>query len=124
MTHEKTTIFYDGACSLCRKEISLLRKWDKRERIEFLDISPPDAAAFCPLPQGDMLARFHVRRGDGVIIDGAEAFTHAYAQIPGLSWVGAIGRFRPSRWLLNVAYAGFLKIRPSIQKMVNKKAAP
>lgn len=119
----KVTVFFDGACPLCVKEISLLKRLDKREHIAFVDVSPPDAAEFCPIDQRKLLARFHVEGSDGRLIDGAEAFTEAYAQLPGLSWVRAIGRFAPTRAALNELYAVFLKIRPSLQRFFRKRAA-
>lgn len=119
----QVTVFFDGACPLCVKEISLLKRLDKRERIAFVDVSPPDAAEFCPIDRQKLLARFHVERPDGRLIDGAEAFTEAYAQIPGLSWVRVIGRFAPIRAALNGLYAVFLKVRPSLQRLVRKRAS-
>ena len=116
------TIFYDGACPLCVREISLLRRLDeKRNRIRFQDVSPPDAAEFCPIPQEKLLARFHVETEKGRIVDGAEAFTEAYGAIPWLAWVRPIGRFAPTRWVLNRMYDGFLLLRPSLQRFFRKR---
>ena len=126
MSNPRTTVYFDGACPLCRREISLLKKWDKKDRLLFRDISPPQAAAVCPLPQEDMLARFHVRRADGVMLIGAEAFCTAYAQIPGLGWVERLGHWRLSRAMLNGLYWLFLKIRPAFQwiaRRFEKKAS-
>ena len=118
------TVFYDGACPLCVREIAMLRRLDKpRQRIRFMDVSPPDAAAYCPIPQARLLARFHVARDDGEVLQGAEAFTEAYAQIPWLAWLRPIGRFAPSRWMLNRLYDGFLVIRPALQFLAGKRSA-
>lgn len=115
MSQLRTTVYFDGACPLCRREIALLRKFDKKQKLLFKDVSPPQAAAFCPLPQKDMLARFHVRRSDGVMLIGAEAFCTAYAQLPGLGWVERLGRWPATRIVLNGLYTIFLKIRPAFQ---------
>lgn len=123
MHMSRLTVFYDGACPLCIREIGLLRRLDKNQRIDFLDVSPPDAAEFCPIPQKTLLARFTVRRGDGELVDGAEAFTEAWSQIPWLVWLRPIGRFPPTRWILNGIYAGFLKVRPSIQRWLKRQLA-
>ena len=116
------TVFYDGACPLCRREIAFLRRMDKREPVAFEDISPPDAAEYCPLPQKQMLSRFHIRDHEGRLIEGAEAFTTLYAEFPGFSWLRPIGRFAPARWLLNRVYDGFLLIRPQIQKLFRSES--
>lgn len=116
----RLTVFYDGACPLCVREIGLLRRLDKRDRIQFTDISPPEADEFCPLDRQKMLARFHAQKQDGTIVDGAEAFTEAYAQVPWLGWIAPIGRFPPTRWMINMAYAVFLKLRPTLQWAVKR----
>lgn len=116
----QVTIFFDGACPLCVREIGLLRRWDKRKRIRFQDVSPPDAAEYCPIPQEVLLARFHVQKANGELLDGAEAFTEAYSQIPWLVWLRPIGRFAPSRAVLNFTYRQFLKIRPHLQRLARK----
>src|SRR5262249_38401537 len=39
--HYDVEAFYDGDCPLCRREMNLLKRWDRRERIRFTDISDP-----------------------------------------------------------------------------------
>ena len=120
MAETTTLVYFDGACPLCVREIGMLRRLDKNQRLSFEDVSPPGAAESCPLPQAVMLARFHVRRSDGVLVDGAEAFLAAYAQLPGLSWLGRAGRSRLVCAVLNRLYGGFLKVRPFIQRLAGK----
>ena len=115
----KLTVFFDGACPLCVKEINLMKRLDaKRRRIDFEDVSPPDASPSCSISRQQLMARFHVQLPDGRIVDGAQAFTESWSRIPYLIWLRPIGRFAPSRWLLNVGYDAFLKVRPSIQRFV------
>ncbi len=98
----------------------MLRRLAPRERVAFQDISPPDAAESCPLPRETLLARFHVQCADGRMIDGAEAFTEAWSRVRGLGWLRPVGRYRPARTALNGVYAGFRRIRPSLQKLVRR----
>jgi predicted DCC family thiol-disulfide oxidoreductase YuxK len=115
------TVYYDGACPLCLKEIGLMRQLDrKRGRILFEDVSPPDAAPSCGIDRKALMARFHAKLPDGSVVDGAQAFTEAWGRISGLFWLRPIGRFGPTRWLLNFAYAGFLKIRPFLQQRLKR----
>jgi hypothetical protein len=62
------TVLYDGACPLCRREISVyrgLRPLNAETSVCFADVSNADL----PLPPGttreQLLARFHVRGPDG-----------------------------------------------------------
>ncbi|MEM1381166.1 MAG: DUF393 domain-containing protein [Pseudomonadota bacterium] len=114
MTSE-VTVFYDGACPLCVREIALLRRLDRRDRLAFENVADPDAPISCAVDRQALLARFHARLPNGDIVDGARAFTEAYARLPGLGFVGALGRFAPTRGALNALYAVFLRLRPSLQ---------
>lgn len=113
----RLTVYFDGACPLCVKEIGLLRRWDRRQRLTFEDVSPPGAAPSCALPRQQLMARFHVRLPDGWIVDGARAFTQAWSVLPGLGFVRWIGEFPPSRIALDALYGVFLRFRPALQKL-------
>ena len=110
------TVFYDGACPLCAREIGLMRRLDQRERIAFEDVADEGAPVSCPIDRADLLARFHARLPDGEMVSGARAFTEAYARVPGLGWAAGLGRFGPTRAALDWLYARFLRIRPRIQR--------
>ncbi len=114
---QSVTVFYDGACPLCVREIALLRRLDRRGRIRFENVADPGAPVSCDIDREKLLARFHVRGADGNVVDGAAAFTEAYAQIPVFAWVRPLGRVEWTRRMLDVAYALFLKVRPRLQRM-------
>ncbi len=96
-------VFFDGACPLCRREIVMLSRWDKKRRIRFTDIASPgfDAAAL-GRSHGELMAEIHGRLPDGTWIKGVEVFRRLYravgfgpvvllTRIPGLSHVLDIG---------------------------------
>lgn len=68
------TVLYDGACPLCRREIGVYRGLRPNTPVCFADVSDPTVQ----LPEGttraQLLARFHVRAGNGRLLSGAEAF--------------------------------------------------
>ena len=111
-------MFYDGACPLCAREIALMRRLDRRGRIAFEDASDPGAPVSCPVDRADLLARFHARLPSGEVVSGARAFTEAYARVPGLGWAAGLGRFGPTRRLLDALYARFLRVRPRLQRLL------
>lgn len=112
------TVWYDGACPLCLREIALVQRLDRRGRIQFEDISNGEPAN-CPVDRSDLLARFHARDGDR-IVSGAEAFAAMWRQIPLLRPLGELARLPPVLWLLERAYRAFLKLRPRLQRWVNR----
>ncbi|MBS3747350.1 MAG: DUF393 domain-containing protein [Wenzhouxiangellaceae bacterium] len=127
------TVWYDGGCPLCRREIAFMRRLDRRERIRFVDVSEgSEAGPACPLDRETLLARFHAREegagasGDATadaeggardeIVSGAAAFAAMWRAIPLLRPLGLLAR---NRYVLNVlefGYRGFLRFRPGLQK--------
>lgn len=82
--------FYDGGCPLCVREIGMLRRWDRRQKIKFTDIQAPDfSAADVGKSFEDLMTRMHGRLPDGTWVTGVEVFRRMYA---------AVG-FRPLVWI-------------------------
>lgn len=108
-------VFYDGQCPLCRSEITLMRRLDRRGVITFIDLS--DAHATCPIDQRDALARFHAEE-DGRMLSGAAAFAAMWRAIPVLRPLGLAARNRRVLWLLERLYLAFLVVRPRLQRML------
>jgi predicted DCC family thiol-disulfide oxidoreductase YuxK len=109
------TVWYDGACPLCQREIALMRRLDRREAIRFVDASVPQAEAQCPIDRADLLARFHAEE-DGRLLSGAAAFAAMWRAIPWLRPLGLLARNPRILDLLERAYVRFLKVRPALQR--------
>ena len=107
------TVWYDGACPLCIREIALMRRLDTEQQIDFVDVAPADAA--CPIDRTLLLARFHAREGNGPILDGAAAFAAMWRAIPLLRPLGLAARNSIVLGLLERLYVIFLKVRPRLQ---------
>jgi predicted DCC family thiol-disulfide oxidoreductase YuxK len=104
-------VFYDGACPLCRREIELLRRKDKQQRILFTDITDPK---FDPASIGvawaTLMARIHGRLPDGTLIEGVEVFRRLYAAV-GFGSLVALTRLPVVTELLDWSYGAFAKNR-------------
>jgi predicted DCC family thiol-disulfide oxidoreductase YuxK len=109
------TVWYDGACPLCIREIAFMRRLDKRKAINFVDVAPADAV--CPIDRTLLLARFHAQEAGGPVLDGAAAFAAMWRAIPLLRPLGLVGRNKTLLALLERIYTAFLKIRPRLQKL-------
>ena len=116
--HSDLTVFYDGSCPLCRREIAVYRRRDTEFRIHWVDVSNCHPKA---LPEGlsrqGALARFHVQSADGSLISGAGAFADLWAHTPGFRWAGRMARLPVVDIVLDKAYDIFLVWRPVIQKL-------
>jgi len=112
------TVWHDGTCPLCRREIALMRRLDRRGAIRFVDASDPDG--ICPIDRRAMLARFHARE-DGRLLSGAAAFAAMWRAIPLLRPLGIAARNRHVLALLERAYLLFLRVRPRLQAILRER---
>lgn len=114
------TVWFDGDCPLCRREIALMRRLDRRGAIAFVDVANGEGT--CPIDRTQLLARFHARE-DGRMVSGAEAFAAMWRAIPVLAPFGHLAR---NRWLLGLlerVYVAFLKVRPGLQGWLRRREA-
>lgn len=118
------TLWYDGACPLCVREIALLRRLDRRGRVDFVDVAPEDAAPACPIDRAELLARFHAQEAGKPVVSGAAAFGAVYRQLPWLAPIGHLLAIPPVHWLAERAYRQFLKVRPRLQRFVASRERP
>jgi predicted DCC family thiol-disulfide oxidoreductase YuxK len=106
-------VWFDGGCPLCRREIALMRRLDRRGAIAFLDIEQADGAE-CPIDRGALLARFHAVE-DGRLVSGAQAFAAMWRAIPSLRPLGLLARNPLVLRGLEGAYRLFLRGRPALR---------
>lgn len=115
---EKLTIWFDGGCPLCQREIALMRRLDKRQAIDFIDVSKGEGA--CPIDRDALLARFHAREA-GVMLSGAAAFAAMWRAIPVLRPLGLAARNGQVLAALEWLYRRFLVIRPALQSLAGAR---
>jgi predicted DCC family thiol-disulfide oxidoreductase YuxK len=111
----RLTVWYDGACPLCIREIALLRRLDWQRAIDFVDLTPYDA--LCPIDRQLMLDRFHAQAVGEPILSGAAAFAAMWRVVPLLKPLGLIARAPFVLNLLEKLYLRFLKVRPKLQSL-------
>jgi predicted DCC family thiol-disulfide oxidoreductase YuxK len=119
MTEEpKLTVFYDGSCPLCTREIGFYKRLGEGAPVDFIDISQSSGAVVAPgLSRADAMKRFHVLRPDGGMSSGGPAFAHLWAALPRLAWIGRVLQRKPFPCLLDGAYTIFLPLRPLLQRL-------
>jgi predicted DCC family thiol-disulfide oxidoreductase YuxK len=115
------TVYFDGLCPLCSKEIEVYRRKDTEVKIRFVDIM---SASFNAQAEGldakKVQAVFHVKTPSGQILTGVDAFAAIWEILPGfklLSWAADQPVLRP---LMNLGYQVFARVRPYLPR---KKAA-
>ena len=106
------TVYYDGACPLCSREIASYRRRSGAETIDWIDVARCNPEALGPgLERDAALARIHVREPDGTLVDGAAAFAALWQRLPAFAWLGRIAHRPLVLPLLEYAYSAFLRTR-------------
>jgi predicted DCC family thiol-disulfide oxidoreductase YuxK len=73
------TIYFDGSCPLCTREILLLTQFDHAQQLRIVDCSPPGFAPVEGYSRDAMMALIHARDGAGRWLIGAPVFAAAYS---------------------------------------------
>lgn len=106
-------VYYDGGCPLCRAEIAGYRRTEGGDALRWLDATACGPAELGPgLDPATALARLHVRRGDGTLLQGAAAFAEIWSRLPRWRWLSTIARLPGVLPVLDVLYRVFLRVRP------------
>lgn len=118
------TVLYDGACPLCRREISLYRGLSAAQPVAYLDVS--DTAASLPAgpTRTELMSRFHVQQADGTLQSGARGFVALWALLPGWRWLAELARVPGATPLMEWGYSAFLGLRPLLQRVAGAFEPP
>lgn len=117
------TVYYDGACPLCRREIALYQSAEGADRLAFVDVAcAPAEGPATDLDRDSALKRFHVRDSEGRLVSGAAAFGAMWLALPRWRWLGWLVTRRPIAPVAEAAYRAFLKVRPAIQRRFRARA--
>lgn len=80
--NQREILYYDGACPLCRAEVSrLARLADTQLSLQDIHRLPSDAIDDMP-DKTQLLARLHLRREDGTWLTGMAANIQAWQHTP------------------------------------------
>ena len=118
------TVLYDGACPLCRREIGVYRGLRSEVPVCFADVNDDGLLLPAGITRERLLARFHVRRSDGELLSGAQAFLALWAALPGWRWLARAGRLPGAAWAMEHAYRVFLRWRPVLQRWAARLERP
>lgn len=110
------TVYYDGTCALCRREIERYRASGAGDRLDYVDLADERSADRASgLDRAAAKLRLHARRTDGKLVTGLDAYSAVWQQIP--AWQGA-GRLLTSpgfRQIAGAVYWVYLRYRPGFQ---------
>ncbi|MDB4150000.1 DUF393 domain-containing protein [Pseudomonadales bacterium] len=76
MTNKKDTLYYDGQCPLCSREMGVLAKM-KSDELELVDIHGLSATDIPP--RNELLEVLHLKTRDGEWVTGVDASVRAWS---------------------------------------------
>ena len=115
------TIYYDGSCPLCYREIKFYRNMAGADNIAWYDVaSSPASYPTTGLAREAALKRFHVRTVEGTLLSGAAGFAHLWLNLPRWRLLGVITSHRIVLPFAEIAYRLFLLVRPAAQALARK----
>ena len=108
----RLTVYYDEACPVCSRELGFYQRQAGAADIQWVDVATCDPRLLAPqLDRNRALARLHVRREDGEMVDGTAACAAIWRKLPRLSMLGVIASWRPVGIALELGYGAFLRLR-------------
>lgn len=111
MNNDLVTVFYDGGCPLCSREINHYRRLAKSPPIHWIDVTQEGEATLgqCGISKNEAIAVFHVLDRNGRLAKGAEAFVLLWQELPYYRRLAALCRALRLLPLMQWAYARFAR---------------
>ncbi len=111
-TNEPITVYYDGLCPVCRREVALYQKLDRPRQIHWQNLAttPGDL-----LDLDSAYQLLHVRDPAGILHVGFAAHLLMWQRLPGfrlLAWT--LRRCPPSAWVAEHLYLWLTARRPGL----------
>jgi predicted DCC family thiol-disulfide oxidoreductase YuxK len=111
------TVYFDGGCPLCDREIATYRRARGGNAIHWVDASQCDASLLgAGIDRQLALKRLHVIGANGTLLSGAAAFVEIWRHLPAFAWLARLCSGRLALAVLDFAYERFLLVRPLWRK--------
>jgi len=98
----KLEIWIDGDCTVCRRSERWCNLRDHRRRLVFRDLH---TEVELPRSRDAMMAAVHLRRLDGSIATGFEAWRAILAELPRWRWIGIVSGWPVLKQIGTVVYS-------------------
>ena len=128
MNTPKLTIFFDGGCPLCKREVDFLQSKNQKGALSFIDINTSDFSSDLKygITYKQAMDRIHAMKSDGSVIKDIKVFQEAYSLI-GLGWIYAptklpiLDKFIEFIYGLWAKYRLKITFRPSLEKLCSER---
>ena len=127
MNTVKLTIFFDGGCPLCKREVDFMSSRNQKGFLRFIDINSSDFSFDkYGITYKQAMERIHALKSNGSIIRDVNVFQEAYSLI-GLGWIYAPTKLPVIDKIIALIYGVWAKyrlkitLRPPIEKLCSER---
>ena len=125
MQNESLTLFYDGYCPLCVKEMTALATKDKQQKLDLEDVHQEGFAQRFPEINTEaaltMLHGYLYQNNDKRLVTGLDVTYHAW-RLVGRGWMIAPLRWSAVKWLADQLYLWFARNRFTLSKLLTGRS--
>ena len=106
------TVLFDGSCNLCRASATRVQRFDRANRIEFLDVNDPGALQRFPqVNREEALRWMQAVDSNGKVFSGSDAWVRIGALLPGWKLVAWILLIPGIHWIAGKVYGWIARNR-------------
>ena len=119
MDKAELTVFYDGGCPACSREIALYRRRELTGRVAWIDLAQnPEALTPHGVTLEEGMRYLHAFGVDGQRHAGVDAFIEIWRRVPGCRPLAALVGFPGIRALAQLGYRLFARyLRPRLRRV-------
>ncbi|PPR76476.1 MAG: hypothetical protein CFH01_01916 [Alphaproteobacteria bacterium MarineAlpha2_Bin1] len=108
------TVYYDGKCNICSKEINYYKKIDSKNKFNWFDIANnPEKLIGTNIKINDALLYLHVEDQEGILYIGIDAFILIWKNLNTWKYLAYLISIPPLKKFAGAAYIKFAKYRYS-----------
>lgn len=106
------SVFYDGGCGICSREIAYYKRLAAEHRFAWIDISrDPSQLSHINVTYETAMKHLHVQDDEDRVHTGIDAFIVMWAHLPYWTFASRIASIPHMKWLLAKAYDVFAEWR-------------
>lgn len=106
------TVYYDGACPICVREMQQYQRWARPGAVHWFDITGREEQLRARgIDPDEALMELHLEDRQGQLFRGVDAFILLWAQIPLARPLARVAAFAPLKWLIRRSYGWFTRRR-------------
>jgi len=106
------TVLFDGSCNLCRGSAARVKRFDRANRIEFLDVNDPvSLQRFPQVNREEALRWMQAVDSNGNVFGGSDAWARIGSRLPGWKLIAWVLLVPGIRWFAGKFYAWIARNR-------------